>query len=464
VHHDRPSPRKRNLVPFSHVIVLAAALLLGGCRMMQPQPQAHAESTPIGPAGFNAMQLHAAVVSYADNLVTAAAEALDKAAAAAPSPRDRVDIKGDKVALASSAHSIASDMNPIGSVLDMVALVSLSRSATESEESRRLYGPFAAEVTDVFRRFEETAFNLADDALSPEQLGDLRAFIDQWRADHPAQRSVAFVRLREFSDFRGEIRLSVKGPKSLLGLFMLDPLANLDPTAREIQQTRMLADRITLYLKRAPVLLGWELDWLTAQFAAQPEVIALLEDVDRFGRTAEQIASTAEALPDRLRETIAGEREAIIEAFDAQTDQFLVRLGEEAPRLDGLAEKLSRLSDSVRQTLETVQAMHSQSAGKPPSDAAPVEIEDVRATLADTGAAADRLNELVRSVNELLDADRLRDRQARIDETLALVEARGERILDRAFRLGALLVVLVLAASIVRMLVQRRLAVPRTAG
>ena len=134
-------------------------------------------------------------------------------------------------------------MNPVGSVLDMVVLVSLARSAAEAPESRALYGAAADEMIDVFHRFEESAFHLADDALTTEQLTDLRSFVAQWRADHPAQRSITFVRLREFSDFRAQIRLPTQGPKSLLGLFMLDPLIIQEGTTHGLAHSRM-SDRI----------------------------------------------------------------------------------------------------------------------------------------------------------------------------------------------------------------------------
>ena len=117
-----------------------------------------------------------------------------------------------------------------------------------------------------------------------------------------------------------------KGPTKQIATGLL---ANLDPTTREIQQSRMLADRLTVYLKRAPILLAWELDWIAAKLAAQPEVVGVLANLNRYGEAAGKVAGAAESLPGELRQTLAEERRAIFEDLGAERRAIFEELGKE---------------------------------------------------------------------------------------------------------------------------------------
>ncbi len=476
MHALRFAPRY-GLFRVAFFAAMTAAVALGGCRSSKSADLD--AQTPIGPSGLTATQLSAAAVSFADNLSSAMSEAYERAALAAATPQARAEILGERLRVTSAAYAIAIDMNPVGAALDMVAMVSLCRMVAETEESRQLYGALASDVIESYKRLEEAAWKLADDALDDAQLADLHTFIEQWRKEHPDRRYVAWVKLREFSDLRGQLKFQAKGPDSLLSLFMLDPMAGLDPATREIHETRMLADRISIYLKRAPLMIAWEIEYVYARLAAEPEVTKVLADIDEISGSSAAFAAATDRFSADTRRTLTEERKAVFEQlgvereaifaqFDAQQKKLVAELGEQAPTLNGLAQNLSSLSDSVRATLETIKSMQSPQppAGTPPAPEAPpgAQLADVRATLTDTTAAAEKLNELVLSVNRLLDAADIEQRQAQIDSTLSLVEARGQRLVDRAFRLGAILVGLILAASIVRILIQKRLAAPRPAA
>lgn len=459
-------------------MALMAAVAPCGCQSSRNPADLDAQN-PVGPGGLTSTQLSAAAVSFADNLTSAMSEAYDRAARAAATPQARAEILDERLRVASAAYGIAIDMNPIGAALDMTVMVSLCRMVAETDESRQLYGALAPDVIDSYKRLEEAAWKLADDALNDAQLSDLHSLIEQWRKEHPDRRHVAWVKLREFSDLRGQLQFKVKGPNSLLSLFMLDPMAGLDPTTREIHESRLLADRLSIYLKRAPLMIAWEIEFIYAKLAAEPEVTKVLADIDSFSASWATFAAATDRFSAESRQALAEERQAIFkqlgverEAIFAQIDQqqkkIVSELGEQAPTLNGLAENLSILSDSVRATLETVKSMQSPEppAGTPPAPESPpgAQLADVRATLTDTAATAEKLNDLVLSVNRLLDAADLKQSQAQIDGTLALVEARGQRLVDRAFRLGAALVGLIFAASIVRIVVQRRFGAARQAA
>ena len=88
----------------------------------------------------------------------------------------------------------------------------------------------------------------------------------------------------------------------------------------------------------------------------------------------------------------------------------------------------------------------------------PVDINDVRAVVEQTTLAADGLNQLVQSMDRALAPDDLETRLTQLDLMLGRAQVRGQKVVDRAFLLGALLVGLIFAASVLKLLIQRRLA------
>ena len=86
----------------------------------------------------------------------------------------------------------------------------------------------------------------------------------------------------------------------------------------------------------------------------------------------------------------------------------------------------------------------------------PIELAEVHAIVEQTTLAADRLNVLVQSVDRVLAPDDLDARLAQLDLALGRAEARGRSLIDRTFILAALLVVLIIAGSVGKTLLQRR--------
>ncbi len=72
-------------------------------------------------------------------------------------------------------------------------------------------------------------------------------------------------------------------------------------------------------------------------------------------------------------------------------------------------------------------------------------------------AAADGLNELVRSMDQALAPDDLEARLARFDMTLERAQLRGQSVVNRAFLLGAALVVIIFGLSVAMVLIVRQL-------
>ena len=84
---------------------------------------------------------------------------------------------------------------------------------------------------------------------------------------------------------------------NLFGLIGLDPLAGLDPAVRQIEQTRLLAERMIYYMQRVPYVVSLQVDRMTSDLLYRPEVRELLADTDRVSLSVERFAGVAEDLP-----------------------------------------------------------------------------------------------------------------------------------------------------------------------
>jgi len=257
--------------------------------------------------------------------------------------------------------------------------------------------------------------------------------IDRWRAENPNTRSVAQVRFADFAALelrRGEEQ---QGNNSLFGFIGLDPLSNLDPAVRELEQTRQLAERTIYYLQRAPSLLDMEVERLVYQLAAMPESERTLANIDRLSLAAEAMGQLSARAP----EIIASERQAII-------SQLTSALHTEQDRLQPLLVSLRDVLDAGTQTSQsvtgTVTALDAFVARFQPDDPQPAnpstpkrpfDITEYAATARDLATAAQRVQALLAQLNESSkDVERV--------TRAATQEVNG--IIDHAFKLALLLV------------------------
>src|SRR5690606_2875669 len=120
-----------------------------------------------------------------------------------------------------------------------------------------------------------------------------RALINDWIAQNPNQTYVASVRFSDFSRLRpAEVRQAA----SVLSLLRLDPFASIDPATREIEESRLLAERIFFFAQRLPQLITWRAEQLHYTIMSSREVEGLLADVNDFTETTTQMANTISEL------------------------------------------------------------------------------------------------------------------------------------------------------------------------
>jgi hypothetical protein len=355
--------------------------------------------------------------------------------------------------------SIASGPNPMANLLDMVSMTSLTRRSIEDHWVKTTNGAAFRPWLQSSLALETNVWDIAVSAIEPAQVEELRNAINQWYARHPEIRSIAFIGPRDFSSL---VKISPEeGAKrsSVFSLAGLDPMAGFDPAVREVTRTRLFAERAMFTLQRMPLLLRWQTELLTERVVAMPEVRLALtnttrlgESVDRISRASEQVSQTAAQLPDR----ISAERKAILSALDQQESK-LHALAAEVKLTLASGEKMST---SLNTTLITFDALMKRfGVGEPDTNpvantnSPPFNILDYGKTAGDVGAAAKDLNTLVVSLNQSV------PQVTRLSQQAAS-EVKG--VVDRAFWLGLVLILILLSGCVLAGLTYRALAIKLT--
>jgi hypothetical protein len=415
----------------------------------------------IGPAQLSPAEIGGDATSFADTYVSHLVHVADQYFEMTDSPVHRAQANAFLVDTALAAYAVASDPNPIAAMLDMIVLASLSKWAVEEHWSKSL-DEEPTRLIEAFRKGDAQAWDIAARMLDEDQRQALRGMIEAWTQENPPQRYVSNVRFSDFSELRRQMHSTKAGAQSLFGLFGLDPMANLNPTTREIERSRMLAERSFFYVKRLPLIITASANQFYFDIAASEEAAQLRANIQTFADSAANLARVADEMPDRIAEKVAVERDAAIrqvhEAIAAEREALYQSLDAEEPRMRGLMSELRQTLDSATALTEAVAVL------KPPKTdvpSEPMDINDVRAVVEQTTLAAGGLNQLVQSVDRVLAPDDMKTRLTQLDLMLGQAQLRGQKVVDRAFLLGALLVGVILVASIVKMLFQRRLAPPR---
>jgi hypothetical protein len=377
-------------------------------------------------------------------------------------PQLRLQAHSWRVSQSTAAYTIASGPNPTINALDMIVLATLSRMVIE-DQWKQDFGALPQALLDTYRRLEQQSWSLVDGILDAERVQQLRGLIERWRKENPTARAVAQVRFEDFSALELRRDNETHGGGGLFAFIGLDPLSNLDPAVRELEQTRQLAERTIYYLQRAPALLDMEIERLVYQLAAMPEVERALTGVDRLSFAAQGVGDLATRAP----AIIASERQAIIADLTRTLHTEQDRLQPLLLNVRDVLNAGTQTSQSLTSTVAALDALIARMQPDEPADPAtastprrPFDITEYTTTVRELGAAAERMQSL------LVQLDTSSKGVEQITRA-ATQDVNG--IIDRAFwRAVILILVLGLVATFSALLyrywsprLQARIAVPR---
>jgi len=441
----------RQLALLLFAVSLAGLLLAPtGCslRLFHSSP-AKAEVGSLS-AGTNAPQsvtltvLQMQVMRFADTYVATVSQACDDLTASATNREIRLAALRWKLGQATSAYTDATGQNPALNALDMLVLVTMARMVVE-QYGVETYGDAIQPLLETQRGLETNAWTLASGVLKPVQQQELRDLIQAWREKNPHQRYIGPIRFRELVTALGKAPTqSTTAPTSIFSLLFLDPLAGLDPTAAAIQETRELGERAMFYSQRMPMLLSWQTELLAYQLAAQPESRQVLSNAQQLATSADIFARTSEQLPQVINDQRQAGIQQLLDGLKAQNTDV-------RETLNAGGDAATAINHAIQSLTEFVQYVSPTNA-RPASAATnnrPFNVLDYGAAASQVGAAANNLNTLLTTINQGT-PQLARLRQETTDD--------ANRVVDRAFRRGLILILVLLAGSVVAGLAYRILA------
>jgi hypothetical protein len=271
-------------------------------------------------------QARAEAMSTADTYATIVAQAADELRQ--HTKRDDVVewALQQRIATATACFTNATAPNGFVGLLDMLVYATLKREATEKYWIPTLLHDEGAPFIEALRRGEKSVWDSGAKVLSEAQLQELRGVIRQWQEENPTQYYASHIR---FTDFANSMRVSsaasqLKMPTSVFGLLYVDPLAGLDPVAKELQEYRGLTERLVFMINRMPMLLSWQVELASRHITSGPEIEKFVNDTSRFadstGRFADATTRFADAVV-KFPQHLTSERTAAIEQLNVATTQ-----------------------------------------------------------------------------------------------------------------------------------------------
>ena len=331
------------------LVLLVAAGLLSGCGITNRLFRDRAAEERAAAL----LQTQLSVMRFADEYTARVTERVGVFQQSTDDPAERLAAQSWLVSQATSAFTIAAGSNPELNVIDMLVFATLSRMVIEDRWVGEIYGARAEGLLAAHRALESRAWSFAPSLLSPVQIKELRSGIEAWHRENPLGRAVPFIHLEDIAFVTNATLTGTTSSGSIFSFLGIDPLSNLDPAVREIAQTRQLAERAVYYAQRAPKLISMEAQRLAFELAMTPESVRLLQNADRVGGAAQTAGNLAADLPRLLAE----ERSAAIEQLTGILDQRQGELQALVVELRSALEAGGSTSDSVRETIVTLDAL-----------------------------------------------------------------------------------------------------------
>jgi hypothetical protein len=353
-----------------------------------------------------------------------------------------------KLNYATMILAAATGPNPVADVLDMTVMVSLSRTLVERQWIPGRYGDSARPILQSLETDETNIWRIAERFLKEQQQQELRTAIEQWGKAHLDLTIALQTRALGLAP---EAQAPGTGapaqPASVFNLLMIDPLAGLDPATRELEQTRLLGERVLFVAQRMPYLIRWQTQLLGLEMMRMPQVQQFLGDVGHLTTPAERFSRLAEQLPSLL----ASERKQIVAAFETNETK-LVSLASEVRNALAAGEAMST---SLNTTIVSFDALMKRfgigepPTGPPDTNAPPFSILDYAHTADEISGMARQLDQLMKDLNQTMDSPALSKSVQELGRISVQAKTEARSVLNYAFLLAVALVLLIFVCALV---------------
>jgi hypothetical protein len=390
--------------------------------------------------------LHPRLMALADNCAQRVSIATELFAEEAKTRQATLQSVRWRLAFSRLIYQTATSPSPLSGLLDMLVLVRTGSVLFQSRGIADIWGPPARHIANGIGTMEATCWQVVGDYIGKAQVQELRVTLDAWQEK---KLGAAADEIDELPDFRQIAHALGKNESNsnggIMSFLSIDPLAGLEPVAREVALTRQFTERMLYWAERMPALIDMQVELGTLEAQKLPEVVAAVGSLERATKAAETIADTAKSLPAQ----IGPEREAAIrqigEELDAQRKALVTDLEQaSAPVQKLLVESRETiaagqaLSQELTKTVQAVDAMLKRfdkdpNAPKEPEPAQPGKPFDI----VEYGEAATRVGAA---------AAELRGAVTAVDQAMPRMIDAVDRAVDGAFWMGIIAGLVLIAA------------------
>ncbi len=370
-------------------LLFPVAFATGGCTQSHRSSSTHYSIShalvgkPIDPE-----QVERVTMNFAVRYMTATADVYDQVRTHSATPEARALAQQSKLNANVGALANAVDPNPVLGLMDMTLMVALTKEIAEEPWAQEEFGPDnAAKILAVLTTYDSIIWDTAATYLTPEQVAQLHVLVREWREQHPGQRLVGGARLADFTHHTGAAADDASA-SNLLSMMGLDPFTGLDPAVRQVEESRVLAERMFFYMQYMPMLLSWQADILynslVDQTLAQPQLKSFLDNTatvagsttrftdatvrfaDYCGQFAQSVEKFRVDLPGQLSvvvkqlgDLVATQREAALKQATADLDEVVAAARDAALKQanDELATQRDLAIKQLNLAVETQQEM-----------------------------------------------------------------------------------------------------------
>ena len=428
---------------FRVILLLVAAILLSASSDVAAEEDEKRGSKKLTP-----VELQSKLMSFSDRFATIMDESFLKFAALNPTQKARLQVRTVTIYSTLAALTIAAAPNPDIALLDMIILTRLGRMVYEGHW-RKVFGKQVDEIIAGFKILEKDILQIAYTVLTKEQLTALDTLILKWRKDHPKIHSFTYIRFDNLSGSRYHADLVEK----LSSISLLTPVKD---ATRQIEEARILAERIMYLSTRMPLLSGRLIDTWMSDWLINPEIKEVLADFHSVSESSRLFGELAQDLPELVQKERTSAIDQLMDRVAQERKATLQVLISEEKRLGGLLSELHQTVTEANQLISGADILVKR-LGFDSNTSHEVRIEVYRETIAEATVAIQQLEILAQTAVKLIETPNLEKLIPQLNAYFDRAEEESEQLVDHTFRRAIYLILIWMLVYIIGKLILRLL-------
>ena len=405
----------------TRALLASAVLSLGACTLFQSifEAPVHAVRAVMPAAPGEKLlpidTLHPRLMALADNCSQRVNIATEMFAEEAKTPEAAIQAVRWKLAFTRLIYQTATSPSPLSGLLDILVLVRTGSVLFQSRGIADVWGQPSRHIASGIGAMEATCWQVVADYIGKAQVHELRLTLDAWQEKKLGSTADEVDELPDFRQIAHALGKNESNSNGgLMSFLSLDPLAGLEPVAREIALTRQFTERMLFWAERMPALVDMQVELGKLEAQKLPEIVSAVSSLERATQAAETIAETVKTLPAQISpereaavkqvsEELDAQRRALVQDLEqasAPVQKLLVESRETIAAGQALSQELTKTVQAVDTMLKRFDADPSEpKKPEPEQPGKPFDIVEYGEAATRVGAAAAELRGAVTAVD-----------------------------------------------------------------